>query len=186
MLLTSMLFKSLVHVAALHGFVKVHQMTVKVRAIHTGKLGFSAHGQATAAAHAGAINHDGVHGNHGFNVVLFGGQGHKFHHNQRADGDYLVILLALFNQLFQGGGYNAFLLKFGGDAPESADLAEIRRYGMGVLNVTVAELGAAYELLEWQRYKEILDNIIYLGLPRAAREILAKTGGKEGPDAAQL
>ena len=99
---------------------------------------------------------------------------------------YLMDALDDLEEDQKSGGYNAFLLKFGGDAPESADLAEIRRYGMGVLNVTVAELGAAYELLEWQRYKEILDNIIYLGLPRAAREILAKTGGKEGQDAAQL
>ena len=55
-----------------------------------------------------------------------------------------------------------------------------------IIGAGPAGLTAAYELLEWQRYKEILDNIIYLGLPRAAREILAKTGGKEGPDAAQL
>ncbi len=99
---------------------------------------------------------------------------------------YLMDALDDLEEDQKSSGYNAFLLKFGGNAPESADLAEIRRYGMGVLNVTVAEMGVTYELLEWRRYKEILDNIIYLGLPRAAREILAQTGEPGKKAVAQL
>ena len=41
---------------------------VKVRAVHAGELGLAAHGQAAAAAHARAVNHNGVHAHHGFEV----------------------------------------------------------------------------------------------------------------------
>ena len=43
-----------------------------------------------------------------------------------------------------------------------------------MLNVTVAELGVTYELLELKRYKPILDNILYLGLPNSAEEVFRK------------
>ncbi len=65
------------HSASGHCFVKVYQMAVKFRTIHTGKLGFSSHCQATATAHSGAINDDGVHAHHSFDAVLFGGEADK-------------------------------------------------------------------------------------------------------------
>ena len=75
--------------------------------------------------------------------------------------------------------YNPFLERWGisGALPSEAQKAEISSYGRGVLNITVAELGAAYELLELKRYKPILDNIIYLGLPASAGEIFRKKFG---------
>ena len=75
--------------------------------------------------------------------------------------------------------YNPFLERWGipGQLPDEAQKAEIVGYGRGVLNITVAELGAAYELLELKRYKTILDNIIYLGLPASAEEIFRKKNG---------
>ena len=54
--------KVAVHSPALHRLVKVHLMPVKVRAVHAGKLRLAAHGEAATAAHAGAVDHDGVHG----------------------------------------------------------------------------------------------------------------------------
>ena len=71
------------------------------------------------------------------------------------------------------GNFNPFLLRLNGALLDEEQLASIRQYGRGVLNVTVAEMGAAYELLEWQRYKSILDNVIYLGMPHAASLVLS-------------
>lgn len=73
--------------------------------------------------------------------------------------------------------YNPFLERWEITALEGLDeakKAEIIAYGRGVLNITVAELGVTYELLELKRYKTILDNIIYLGLPNSAEEIFRK------------
>lgn len=57
--------------------------------------------------------------------------------------------------------YNPFLNRFEG---EGKALEEIKEYAKGVLNLTIGEIPPAYELLKIYRYKEILDNIIYLGL----------------------
>ena len=61
-LLAGLCLKGAVHGAAGHGFVEIDEVTVKVGAVHAGKLGLAAHGQAAAAAHAGAVDHNGVHG----------------------------------------------------------------------------------------------------------------------------
>ena len=47
--------------AALHGLVEIDQMAVEVRAVHAGELRLAADGQAAAAAHARAVDHDRVH-----------------------------------------------------------------------------------------------------------------------------
>ncbi|MGI5894395.1 MAG: DUF5685 family protein [Candidatus Merdivicinus sp.] len=83
-------------------------------------------------------------------------------------------------------GYNPFLLRLDGQEPTDEKLAEIRQYGKGVLNVTVAELGVTYELLNWQRYKSILDNIVYLGLPRAAADMIARANRKDSQNTTAL
>ncbi len=75
------------------------------------------------------------------------------------------------------GSYNPFLKHFEGD---SKSLEEIREYAHQVLNLTVAEIAPAYELLELKRYKEILDNIIYLGFHNEIHSILCKTNQSEG------
>ena len=69
--------------------------------------------------------------------------------------------------------YNPFLLKFDVDALDEAKKKEIVDYGRGALNITVAEMGTTYELLELYRYKTILDNIIYLGLKSSADRVLS-------------
>ena len=44
-------------------------MSIEVRAVHAGEFRFPAHDQAAAAAHARAVDHDGVHGNDGADAV---------------------------------------------------------------------------------------------------------------------
>lgn len=67
--------------------------------------------------------------------------------------------------------YNPFLKKFEG---ENIPIYEIKEYAKGILNLTVGEIAPAYELLDLKRYKEILDNIIYLGLHNEMSIILNK------------
>ena len=82
--------KGAVHGAAGHCLVKIHEVAVKVGAVHAGKLGLAAHGQAAAAAHAGAVDHDGVHRHNGLDIVRLGRLDDEFHHDQRSDRDDLV------------------------------------------------------------------------------------------------
>ncbi len=86
---------------------------------------------------------------------------------------YLMDALDDLSDDAKTGNFNPFLIRLGDISLDEEQLAEIRKYGRGVLNVTVAELGSTYELLELQRYKMILDNIIYLGLPHVASEVLS-------------
>ena len=69
--------------------------------------------------------------------------------------------------------YNPFLMKFDAYNLTEEKEKEILEYGKGALNVTVAELANAYELLNLYRYKSILDNIIYLGLKNSAETVLS-------------
>ena len=85
------------------------------------------HGQAAAAAHAGAVDHDGAHGHGGGHAIGGGGLTDELHHHHRADSEDLVILVALVQQLLQGLGDQALLaigavvcadLQHGGDGLE--------------------------------------------------------------------
>lgn len=69
--------------------------------------------------------------------------------------------------------YNPFLIKFDAYNLTEEKKEEIIEYGKGALNITVAELAKAYELLNLYRYKTILDNIIYLGFKKSAENVLS-------------
>ena len=96
-----------VHLVTLNSDVPVHLVTVEVGAVHAGELHLAAHAQAAAAAHTGAVHHDGTHGNGGGDAVGLGGQGDKLHHDHRADGEHLVILVATLDQFLQRVGHQA-------------------------------------------------------------------------------
>ena len=72
------------------------------------------------------------------------------------------------------GSYNPYLAKFGCPHPSEEQLREIDSYAAEMINITVAQLAAAYELLELKRFKPILDNIIYLGFKHTYRLIVDK------------
>lgn len=73
-------------------------------------------------------------------------------------------------------GYNPFVKRY---EKESLTLDEIKKRAVGTLNLTVGEIPPAYELLELKRYKEILDNIIYLGFHNEMNFIMNRKGKKE-------
>lgn len=74
------------------------------------------------------------------------------------------------------GRYNPFLLRFPG-----VPLPEIRGHALQVLNLTIGEIAPAYELLDLRQHKEILDNVIYLGLHGEIKRMIstAENHGKK-------
>lgn len=96
-------------------------------------------------------------------------------------GRYVYVMDALddLEEDRQKGGYNVLLLRF----PESS-LEEIRDYAKMTVNASIAQVAAAYELLELKSYRSILNNIVYLGLQTQLHLILQPScpKRKELPD----
>jgi len=57
---------------------------------------------------------------------------------------------------------------------KDVSIDEIKQEAVGTINVTIAEIASAFELLELKRYKPILENIIYLGLSNTIKSIINK------------
>lgn len=85
-------------------------------------------------------------------------------------GRYVYITDALddLRDDYRQGGYNPLLRVFDvkqGEEKIPADkLKSIRRYADDSINFTLGELAEIYVRLDFKRYRDILDNIIYLGL----------------------
>ena len=90
-----------VHCAAVHCFVEIYQMSVEIGTVNTCEFSLAANSQTATATHTGTIDHDGVHGNGGLDIVLLGQLRNKLHHYQRADSDNFVVLVAFLDQSLQ-------------------------------------------------------------------------------------
>ena len=99
---------------------------------------------------------------------------------------YLMDALDDLESDWKRKNYNPFLKRLGTDSPGEEDFRRLRGQGRGFLNITVAEMAAAYELLEWKRYKSILDNIIYLGLPKSAADMLDRVKARRSGEKWEL
>ena len=84
-------------------------MAVEVRAIHAGKLGLAAHGDAAAAAHTRAVDHNRIHAHDGLHAVGLGEVAHGAHHGQGANGDHHVVLFARLQLFLQRLGHKALV-----------------------------------------------------------------------------
>ena len=84
-----------------HELGVVHLVAVKVGAVYAGKLGLAAYGDPAAAAHAGAVHHDGVQGDNGLDPEGLRGLGDELHHGDGANGQNLIVLAAGFQQLLE-------------------------------------------------------------------------------------
>lgn len=73
------------------------------------------------------------------------------------------------------GTFNPFLLKFHlrKNAGEK-ELAPVREYANQVLNMTLVQLHAAFNLMDLNGLGSILRNIVFLGLPQMQKELLFK------------
>ena len=86
-------------------------------------------------------------------------------------GRYIYLCDALddLEDDIKKGNYNPFI--FGEKEAVSG--------AKSVLFMTTAELGDDLELLELDKYKEIVENTVYLGLTSEVERIINKKGGKE-------
>ena len=94
-------FFRLVLLHSLHGLIKINQMTVKLRAINTGKLHLTIHHQSACAAHSGSVHHNRVHGDNGGNLKFSGEQADKLHHDHGSDGHTEIVFLTLIHKCLQ-------------------------------------------------------------------------------------
>lgn len=100
---------------------------------------------------------------------------------------YLIDALDDLEDDLKEGGFNPFLRKFSVTAPLSEEKRmEIQQYGREMLNITGAEMAAAYELLELKRFKNILDNIIYLGMKESMERVFTRRNKKKKESAGLL
>lgn len=92
-------------------------------------------------------------------------------------GRYIYIMDA-FDDLKQDAkekSFNPILEKFGETCFEDEEKnKEVIEYTEQILNLSIAQLAGAYELLPIKRYKPILNNIIYLGLHSSKDNLLHK------------
>lgn len=86
-------------------------------------------------------------------------------------GRYIYLMDALddLQKDRKAGCYNPYIKKF----PSLTD-DEIQQKAQEMINLTIAQLASAYELLSIKRYKPLLDNIIYQGLPHCLQRVLLK------------
>ena len=106
---TALLLLCAVNAAAADGLSKIHLVSVKFRPIHAGKTHLPAHGETAAAAHPGAIDHDGIHADGAGGIPAGGQVTNGLHHGQGADGENHVEALALLQKAFQRPGDKALL-----------------------------------------------------------------------------
>lgn len=94
-----------IHAAAGHGFIEIDFITVEVRSVNTGKfyypLAIPVQRQTAAAAHAGTVDHDRIHGNGHRNTKRLRGGNYEFHHDQWSDGDDHIELFAGFQHFLE-------------------------------------------------------------------------------------
>lgn len=83
---------------------------------------------------------------------------------------YLIDALDDLDQDIADGNYNVFAKKV---TPDN-NTEQVRWYGREVLNLTVGQIAESYELLTLERYKSILDNIIYLGLHDSLNRVIER------------
>ena len=77
---------------------------------------------------------------------------------------YLIDALDDLDEDIKKNRYNPFELKFD-------ELNEAKESAKSLINNCNVELANAFELLEFKRYKTILSNIIYLGLPNELKRV---------------
>lgn len=107
----SMALEAEVHVAAGHCFIKINLVSIEIGAVNASKLGdllaVLIKGETAAAAHAGTIYHDGVHGSDAGDSGGLGCKNNELHHYERSDGDNFIKGLTCGEHLVERYAYVA-------------------------------------------------------------------------------
>lgn len=85
---------------------------------------------------------------------------------------YLVDALDDLEKDLKTHSYNPFLLRENISVLDKAQIANVRSDAKGSLYLTVGEIIKTYDLLSPVSFREILDNIVYLGLMNTVDKIL--------------
>ena len=110
--------------------VEIDLVAVELGAVDAGELGLAADRDAAAAAHAGAVDHEGVQRDGGGHAILGGQIDDGLHHRHRADGvdGRRAAAVLVLQQTLEGSGDEAGLAKrtvFGGQQQLVGDGAEL-------------------------------------------------------------
>ena len=94
---------------ALEHLVPVNKGSVELRTVDADKLRFASDGQAAGTTHTRSIYHDGIQRYFARDVVLLGGKIGEFHHDRRTDGEDLIDMFFLFDELLNTDSNNTLL-----------------------------------------------------------------------------
>ena len=82
---------------------------------------------------------------------------------------YLIDALDDLKDDLKSGSYNPFVKKY--SITKDSDLTAVYKSAESLINNCNVEMANSFELLEFNRYKTILSNIIYLGLPNELKRV---------------
>lgn len=85
---------------------------------------------------------------------------------------YIIDAIDDFEKDRKSGSFNAIVTKFKDNNEISFENDEFKNYCNGLLNQTMARLVEAYNLMEISKFKDIIDNIINIGMPEMQRKII--------------
>src|SRR5699024_5767442 len=91
-------FLRLVHLTSLHRLVKIYQMSVELRTIHTGNLDLVADLETTGSAHSGSNHHDRIHADDCRNRQFLWQKTYKLHHDHWPHCNTDIIFISVVHQ----------------------------------------------------------------------------------------
>jgi len=75
----------------------------------------------------------------------------------------------------KNGSFNPYILKYNLNATSSQeDIMEVKKYANQALNLTISQITAALNILDFNCYDTIIKNVIFKGLPEIQKELLYK------------
>ncbi|MGN0174288.1 MAG: DUF5685 family protein [Acutalibacteraceae bacterium] len=89
---------------------------------------------------------------------------------------YLIDALDDLKEDLKKSSYNPFIKRY--ELKNGDDLGEAVKNSVSLINNCNVELANTFELLDFKRYKTILSNIIYLGLPDQLKKVTDKENEK--------
>ncbi len=88
---------------------------------------------------------------------------------------YLIDAADDLEKDMQSKSFNPFVIQCHlGESATQEELGKAREYANQVLNLTLSQLIAAFNILDLQHFRPILENIILKGLPEIQKELLFK------------
>lgn len=94
---------------------------------------------------------------------------------------YLMDAADDWKKDLRSGSFNPFVRKFSlSGEPEEETAVQLRGYANETLNMSMAQLGGAFALLELSQFETILRNIVTQGMPQMQRQILYQEKKENG------